>query len=421
MKTFFITFILCSCYIIRSTAQNDYIVTTSPVQEVSLNEEDQFIRNSFPLQILCKWTPGMKFMFVPSGRQFFLPILCNYDEEKEIDNNLLKYKILTFTGTEEKTQEISRGIIYSTRFIFECEGKKYYHEMKDRRLDEICEKNPRACINGLVYLKDVDLAKELLVGRKVYIQAGYARIDDANNYAGYQEINIPANTEAIITAVGVGNQAYPVKIVFTDSQDKSFYLEVALSRTNSGMDMSDFQAEKRMKYFSNAISFASKKNNDTKSLKDKYINATVYPRNLIAVQKQSNSSQVRIPRYTTLLIKDVRLTDKGSLANLLLEDKDGELYETEVDLKYNIIVKNNNFIEDIFAFGDMRKRYPGISEARWDLIANGKVENGMNTEECRLSLGNPIEIRVKNDTRFETWLYTGRTLDFESGHLQRFQ
>ena len=81
------------------------------------------------------------------------------------------------------------------------------------RLDEICEKAPRAGINGLVYLKDVDTAKELLIGKTVYIQSESARVDDANNYSGYQNIAIPVNTEATITAIGVGSQAYPVKIV----------------------------------------------------------------------------------------------------------------------------------------------------------------------------------------------------------------
>ena len=45
-----------------------------------------------------------------------------------------------------------------------------------------------AGINGLVYLKDVDTAKELLIGKTVYIQSESARVDDANNYSGYQNI-----------------------------------------------------------------------------------------------------------------------------------------------------------------------------------------------------------------------------------------
>ena len=84
------------------TAQSDYIVTTPSTQEIPVGEEEQFIKNNFPLQPLCKWTPGMKFMFVPSTRNMFLPTLSSYDTDKGIDNSLLKHKILTFTGTEEK-------------------------------------------------------------------------------------------------------------------------------------------------------------------------------------------------------------------------------------------------------------------------------------------------------------------------------
>ena len=65
---------------------------------------------------------------------------------------------------------------YSTRLIFECDGEKYYYEIKNTRPDEICEKNPRAYINGLVNLKDVDTAKDLLTGRKIYVQSDMAQV-----------------------------------------------------------------------------------------------------------------------------------------------------------------------------------------------------------------------------------------------------
>lgn len=175
-------------------------------------------------------------MFNPSRRDQFLPILSFCESEKEIENKTLKHKILTFVGTEERSKELSIGTNYSTRFLFECEGKKYYYEFKNIRLDETCEKNPRACINGLVFLQDVDTAKDLLIGRKVYIQPESTRIDDTNNYSGYQDVAIPTNLEVRITAIGIGNQIYPVKIIFKDNQDHSFYLELAFSRTNSGMD-----------------------------------------------------------------------------------------------------------------------------------------------------------------------------------------
>ena len=163
MRTIVLFLILLGCGTSHITAQNDYLVTTIPNQEDPLSEEEQFIKENFPLQLLCKWTSGMKFMFIPSGRDMFLPTLSVYETEKGADNSVLKHKILTFAGYEEKSQKLSNDMSYSTRLIFECDGEKYYYEIKNTRPDEICEKNPRAYINGLVNLKDVDTAKDLLI------------------------------------------------------------------------------------------------------------------------------------------------------------------------------------------------------------------------------------------------------------------
>lgn len=307
-------------------------------------------------------------------------------------------------------------------------GKSIITEFKNIRLDEICEKNPRACINGLVYLQDVDTAKDLLIGRKVYIQSESARIDDTNNYSGYQDIAIPTNLEATITAIGVGSQAYPVKIIFKDNQDHSFYLELALSRTNSGMDLNNFQAEKKMKYFSNAISFTNKRLDNIEALKNKYIGLTIYPKKMLEAQRitfhedSPTKSRIHLPRYTILNIKDIIISSvPNTQAVLSVTDENGAVYEIEVDLKYDIIIKNDNYIEDLFEFGNIHQKYPGITEEHWGIISKGELKEGMSAEECRLSIGNPIEIRFKKDTRFETWFYNGRTLELENGILQRFK
>lgn len=416
------------CYgTLNLIAQTDYIVTTPSDQGAPASEEEQFIKANFPLVLLCKWTPGMKFMFVPSRRDLLLPILSVYDTEKDADNNSLRHKILTFTGTEEKVQQIANEINYSTRFLFETEGKKYYYEVKNARLEEICQKNPRAYINGFVYLKDVDTAKDLLIGRKIYVQSESVRVDDSNSYAGYREIAFPANSEVIVTAVGVGSQAYPVKIIFRDTEGHSYYLEVALSRTNSGMDVSDFQAEKKMKYFTNAISFNSKNLGNLAALSSKYIDLSVYPKRTLPVKKtvglenKQKDARVHLPRYTVLKIKEITPSSSGSLAVLSLQDRQGARYEIEVDLRYDVIVKNENYIEDLFGFGNIRNKYPGITERRWEIISRGELEEGMSTDECRLSIGNPVEIQLKKDSRFETWFYNGKTLEFESGTLLRFK
>lgn len=428
MRILVLSVILSCCGALHVAAQNDYIVTTPATQEIAGSEEEQFVMNNFPLQPLCKWTPGMKFMFAPSAREMFLPALSKYDTGKEVDNSLLKYKILTFGGTEEKSRQIADDMNYTTRFIFECEGEKYYYDIKNMRLDEICEKMPRACINGLVYLKDVDMAKELLIGKKIYIRTETARVDDANSYSGYRDVPIPVNMEATVTAVGVGSQAYPVKIIFEDTQGHSYFLEVAFSRTNSGMDISDFQGEKKMKYFCHSISFTNKSLGSLENLKNQYKGMMVYPkkilpaRRIISHEDKRMESRIHLPRYTVLRIKDLRFESPGSsLVMLSLEDKNAVTYEVKVDLKYDVITKNDNYIEDLFGLEDIYKKYPGITERRWQIISRGELEKGMSTDECRLSIGDPTEIVVKKDPRFENWFYNGRTLEFENGTLQRFK
>ena len=122
----------------------------------------------------------MKFMFIPSGRDMFLPTLSVYETEKGADNSVLKHKILTFAGYEEKSQKLSNDMSYSTRLIFECDGEKYYYEIKNTRPDEICEKNPRAYINGLPHLSNPHKIKNL----KNYSNMEAKVLSEAKVYVG---------------------------------------------------------------------------------------------------------------------------------------------------------------------------------------------------------------------------------------------
>ena len=131
----------------------------------------------------------------------------------------------------------------------------------------------------------------------------------------------------------------------------------------------------------------------------------------VSFEDKQTESRVHLPRYTVLQIKDIRLSPPGSLAILSLEDNDGAIYELETDLKYDVIVRNENYIEDFFGFEDIHKKYPGITEKRWQIISRGDLEVGMSTDECRLSIGDPIEIVLKKDNRFENWFYNGKTLE----------
>ena len=77
----------------------------------------------------------------------------------------------------------------------------------------------------------------------------------------------------------------------------------------------------------------------------------------------------------------------------------------------------------VFSFTDPRLRYPDITPEVWQMIIDGRVAEGMTTEECRLALGSPKEVErgATNSFLREAWLYdNGHWLLFEDGRLKRF-
>lgn len=77
----------------------------------------------------------------------------------------------------------------------------------------------------------------------------------------------------------------------------------------------------------------------------------------------------------------------------------------------------------VFSFTDPRLRYPNITPDVWQLIVEGRVAEGMTTEECRLAIGSPKEVErgATNSFLREAWMYdNGRWLLFEDGRLKRW-
>lgn len=70
-----------------------------------------------------------------------------------------------------------------------------------------------------------------------------------------------------------------------------------------------------------------------------------------------------------------------------------------------------------FSLLDLRREYPGISDAIWQGVVNGKPLEGMTPNEARLCLGAPKEIRNNNSSSIlrQEWMYPdGRVLVFEN-------
>lgn len=76
--------------------------------------------------------------------------------------------------------------------------------------------------------------------------------------------------------------------------------------------------------------------------------------------------------------------------------------------------------DTLFSLSDPRRRYKDIAPDVWDCITRCTVKPEMTREECRLALGNPVEIVRAH--YLERWNYSdGRYLIFDDGHLTRFR
>lgn len=414
MKTILITLCLAAAAFSPLSAQNSYLVTTKATQKSSRSNADspehEFINTYFRNYKLCEWSPGMKFMVIPERKDMIIPTFKDASTHKEVSSGDLKYQIFEYLGYEIT----DRGYIH---FDFQCEGKSYYHEVKNTTLDEYCVK-PKAGIPTLAFLDDVDAAKDLLEGATLYMRTTKVRVDDPNSTTGYREVPIKLNEKVTVTAIGVGTRSFPVKIVFEDSRGNSYYQPVAISKTNCGMVDDDFIMENKNKFFPNAFSFSDANAKTSDNLMSRYGNRSVYLKKS-AECTSANGEKAKMPRYTHFKIKGITSDVNSPYHTLDMTDENGTIYRIKVTFKAtnaaNTILQADNHFADLFGIGDLKAKHPGISAEMWKLISMGEVRKGMTTDECRLSLGNPIRIhRVGND---ESWYYQKKSLDFTGKKL----
>lgn len=78
----------------------------------------------------------------------------------------------------------------------------------------------------------------------------------------------------------------------------------------------------------------------------------------------------------------------------------------------------------LFYMTDPKLSYPSVTPEVWSCIQQGKVEQGMTKEECKLALGNPSEVDGGHtwSNLIDIWRYKdGTFLQFENGLLVNFR
>jgi len=221
-----------------------------------------------------------------------------------------------------------------------------------------------------------------------------------------------------VTAVGVGTRSFPVKIVFEDTKGNSYYLPVAISKTNCGMIDDDFIMENKNKFFPNAFSFGDANEKTSGNLMNMYGNKSIYLKKS-AKCTSITGEEVNLPRYTHLTIKNITSDVNSPFHTLEMANEKGEMFTIKTTFQstsaINTILQSDNYFGDLFGVGNLKAKYPNITEEMWQIISKGEVRKGMTKEECKLSLGDPIRIhRVLGD---ETWYYSKKSLDFTGKKL----
>ena len=135
-----------------------------------------------------------------------------------------------------------------------------------------------------------------------------------------------------------------------------------------------------------------------------------------------NSNGDRIPgkKYVPVKIEDIEPGNVVFPLRLQLRDNSGDTFYMYMNFG-NGDTESRAF-NRLFSLTDIKKHYPGILPETWELICNGKVVAGMTKQECRLALGNPIEISSGHDysQTLDIWTYdNGKILWFEDGKLVR--
>lgn len=237
MKQFLFLFLLLSTLIV--VAQNPYVVEPKrndvTKTEKVLTREEQFIVDNFSFIHMADWKEGMRFMVQqrystdPDNPAIAAKLDLKPYKKKNGSPILQKdfeFKVFTVSGLEERQVSCPRGRCIRTYVVLESEGEKYEYEYIGS-IDEMRKSDVFTSIDKLVYIDEVDKAKEVLTNKKLYIL-------DNIHYKTFS--NHPRFIPVTITNVGIGTNSLlgsPIKIVYSIDSDKEYSVEIKLSGTNS--------------------------------------------------------------------------------------------------------------------------------------------------------------------------------------------
>lgn len=390
------------------TAQNSYFVHTKNAivneadEQASGHEEEEQkdpIKEYFKNYSLCDWVEGMRFMVIPEKYDLIVNTFRSAENNKEVSNGSLRHKIMVYKGN-------SIGDNGHSRINFHCEdnNKDYYYELTGSSFESYC--GGKMGVPTLAYLGDVDTARVRLKDAVWHTKLSTYYIDTSVNSDGREEVKVKKGEEVKVVAIGVGTRRYPVKFIVEDKKGNQFFMDVAISRTNSGMRDDEFEAADVIPHtLRGAFDFEDLFLSSNSEYK-KYLKQQVYTKYKTKMLN-SKGEEVSVVKFSRFIVTNIKQSEKSNYVEFGLQSvKTQETYTKLVTFSHQDVIGNIDgndeaYVKDLFGVGDIWKNIP---ESHRDLISKGKVAKGFTRNEVELSLGKPDRTAV-NSQGIETWTY----------------
>lgn len=219
---------ICLLLAITIQAQN-YLLQTEKKEEKKndYTSEELFVKDNFPTINIFYWKDkNIKFLF-PANRLDKNKVDVSYKFECNTiyDNKELLGKIVTVSNIYEKKVKCPAGKCKRTYIDFECNNIIFTYEFIGSQQElETTDK----LVFDLVYLGDVDIAREKLIGKKVYTKTLVGTVlNTVSDFPKKKYVEVE-----IIEVASSANQYTPVRIVVKDKENNQYYVDTYFSNTN---------------------------------------------------------------------------------------------------------------------------------------------------------------------------------------------
>ena len=396
-------------YIIKTrNAQKKAAAAAATAEGAAGGEEKEeetatdFVGANFKFYSLCDWKEGMKFMVMPEKYDMIVNTFRDASTGKEVSSGRLRHKIMIYKSHDEAADGHSRIHFHCT-----SNNHDYYYEVPNGSFEDYCY--GKMGVPTLAYLGDVDIAREKLMGQRLFTKATLYREDTEADGDGFREVNVQKNEEVKVVAVGVGTRAFPVKIIVEDKNGKEFYQNVAMSKTNCGMRDDEFIMDNTKFTFYGSFELIDGVMAVASDYK-KYINKVVHTKYSTTMQNEAGGKtrNVKVPRLTEFTIESLRPQSNSNYVTLTLRDNEtSKYYQKDVTfVNENVAGDIDGYKEDyfgyLFAMGPGKLR--NTSTATRAMIRQGRVAVGMTEDEVQMAVGEPDTTAESNNGRYD-WIY----------------